>query len=447
MRDEIKKISKIVSQAGGTAYLVGGCVRDMILGFEPKDFDIEVYGISQESLVSLLSEYSLDLVGKSFGILKIKGMPIDVSLPRREQQIGTGHKDFKVICDPKMTFVEASNRRDFTINTLMYNPLTEKFLDPTGRGMGDLTNKILDPVSEAFKEDSLRVLRAMQFIARFGFSPSEKLIEFSKSLTMNDLPSERVFEEFNKLILKGVFIGKGLDFLVQSTWIRFFPELQAIQNVEQDPIHHPEGKVLFHTGCVLDAFAKNRSGNDEEDLVMGYACLCHDLGKATHTQWNEKGNGKWTAYGHEEAGEAPTRSFLGKLTNQNELVESVVPLVKHHLKPRLFFKGKSSKSAIRRLALEVNIEQLCQINKFDRLGRPPLCPTEFPEIDWLINLANDCGVKNEKPKMIVAGKDLIKLGMKPGPELGVLLKKLFQMQLDGGFETVEAGILIAESLI
>ena len=398
MNSEIFKISSLVKDLGGKAYLVGGCVRDMKLEIEPKDWDIEVYGISVDSLISVLSKsYQIDLVGKSFGVLKLKGLPIDVSFPRREVKNGDSHKDFVVSCDPNMSLEEAALRRDFTVNALMFDVLTETYIDPTNRGLSDLENKILDPVSEKFNEDPLRVLRAMQFIARFGFSPSDKLIVYSRSLTPKDLSKERIFEEWNKFFLKGENMSAGTKFLVDSWWINFFPEILAIKDTPQDPVYHPEKEVLLHTGFVLDAFAKERTGNDEEDLIMGYACLCHDFGKATHTFWYKEKE-KWVAYGHEEAGEKPTRSFMEKLTNQEKFVNEIVNLVKHHLKPRLLFKAGAGKTAVRKLALQVRIDRLCKINKLDQMGRPPLVFTEFPEVDWLLKMAENLNVVDKKTK-------------------------------------------------
>lgn len=440
MLSEIHKISVLVKSNGGKAFLVGGCVRDMYLNLVPKDFDIEVFGVQPELLIEILgAQYQVDLVGKSFGVIKLKNLPIDVSLPRKEICYGTGHKDFQVSCDPFMTIEDAAQRRDFTINSLMFDPLSNIYIDPTGRGILDLHDEILDPVSEKFMEDPLRVLRAMQFIARFGFRPSQKLIDYSLLLSMSNLSKERIFDEFNKFLLKGKYMRLGLDFLVNSSWISFFPELGAILNTPQDPTHHPEGEVYSHIGFVLDAFAQHRTGDDNEDLVMGYAALCHDFGKATHTTWcNEKHT--WISHGHEEAGEAPTRSFMARLTNQEEFINEIVGLVKNHLRPRLLFKANAGKSAIRRLALEVRIDRLCHLNKLDQMGRTPLNPIEFPEVDWLLGLASTLNIQKSGPQPIIMGRHLISLGIKPGVEMGVLLKKCFEAQLNGVFETVEDGI-------
>ena len=276
----LQSIARAVRAAGGCAYMVGGAVRDLILGGrEVKDVDLEVYGLEPERLKRVVGErFAFDECGLSFGVMKIKDFDIDVSLPRRESKRGIGHKGFLVDSDPFLPIPEAASRRDFTINAMYYDPLADVFEDPFG-GIEDLRRRVLRHVSPKFVEDPLRVLRGMQFIARFDLHPAPETVEICRTVTMEDLPPERLFEEWSKLLVKGVHIGRGLAFLRDTGWVRYFPELQRLINCEQDPKWHPEGDVWNHTCLCLDAFARRRVGDYGEDLIVGLAVLCHDFGK------------------------------------------------------------------------------------------------------------------------------------------------------------------------
>jgi len=436
-----------VSDNGGSAFLVGGAVRDQLLGVEAltKDYDIEVFGVAPDLLVQILSPYyTLDLVGSSFGVVKLKGLPIDVSIPRRESKNGTGHTGFLIQSDPTLTLDEAALRRDFTMNAVYYDPINEIFHDPYG-GIYDIEQRRLNPVSMKFVEDPLRVLRAMQFIARFGLTPSGVLMHYATQVTTEGLSKERIFDEWNKLLLKGTQIKDGLDFLNECGWIQYFPELAALRGVQQDPEHHPEGDAFIHTCHVMDAFAKHRTGNDWEDTVMGFTALTHDFGKSSHTTFED---GKWKSKGHEEASVPLAVSFLTRMTNQQMLIDEVTPLVRDHMAPRLFFNDGAGDSAIRRLALRVGrLDRLAHLGRLDQLGRPPKNPVEFPENDWLLEKASQLKVVKEGPKAIVMGRHLIQLGMKPGPVMGEILKQCFEAQLDGRITTEADGLAFAADLI
>ena len=179
------------------AYLVGGCVRDSLLGIAHKDFDLEVYGVDYETLARELSVYGrVDLVGKSFGGIKFssaRGDQWDFSLPRRDSKVASGHQGFQIEFDPDISPKEAASRRDFTINALAFDPRTGDYLDFFG-GRADLRNRVLRHTSPAFVEDPLRVLRGMQFAARFDLTPALETVELCRSIsrTFSELAVERV---------------------------------------------------------------------------------------------------------------------------------------------------------------------------------------------------------------------------------------------------------------
>ena len=442
MDEAVLEIARIVRNAGGRAFLVGGCVRDSLLSkSDVKDFDIEVFGLAPDVLrVALEKRFRLDLVGLSFGVLKIHGHDIDVSLPRRESKQGTGHKGFLIDSDPMMSVRDAASRRDFTVNAIYLDPLTGEYEDPW-RGREDLSNGILRHVSEKFAEDPLRVLRGMQFVARFGLEPHSSTLRLCQTMSIENLPPERLMEEWKKFLLKGIRMSNGLDFLRRTGWVRHFPELSRLIGCKQEPEWHPEGDVWNHTCCCLNAFAAERHlcSDDHENLVVGLAVLCHDFGKPFCSRFDSKKK-RIRSLGHDVQGVEPTLSFLKRLTNEERLLKEVPPLVKCHMLPYAMWKGDSRDSAIRRLALRVgSIDRLIRVCAADAAGRPPF-PKDCESLEWLAKEASRLKVRDAIPKPIVQGRDLISLGMKPGIEFGAILKRCFEAQLDGVFSDHDGGM-------
>lgn len=438
-------ICRRLAEAGGRAHLVGGCVRDALLGRELEDFDIEVFGLEAARVKELVAELvPVDLVGEAFGVLKVRHLPIDVSLPRRESKVGRGHRGFEVLSDPHLSVAEAASRRDFTINSMAYDPMAEQILDPWG-GAADLDRRLLRHTSQRFVDDPLRVLRGMQLVARFELEAAAGTIRLCRTMESEGLARERVFEEWRKLILRGRKISAGLDFLRQTSWLRYFPELEQLVDCPQDPEWHPEGDAWVHTLYVMDAFAADRVEAEWEDLVVGFACLCHDLGKPATT---ERSDGRWRSKGHEAAGAEPTRSFLARLTNQERLVEEVLPLVLHHLKPDQLYRAQAGDAAVRRLARKVRrIDRLLRVVRADRLGRPPLPDDGFPAAVWLEGRARALEVASQEPRPLVQGRHLIDRGLEPGPHFGPLLEACFEAQLDGEFTDLAGGLSFLDRLL
>ena len=434
------KIAKLVRREGGVAYLVGGWVRDALLEdvSASPDADVEVFGLEPEKLVRLLSDnFRCDLYGKSFQIIGLRDHGVDVAIPRRERKVGTGHADFLVEGDPGMSLEEAAARRDFTVNAIYLRLDDGVLLDPYG-GIADMKAGVLRHTTERFVEDPLRVLRGMQFAARFGFRVCAETVELSQTLTQEDLSPERLFVEWKKLILKGKDFFAGLDFLRECGWLKFYPELEALVGCGQDPKWHPEGDVWVHTLHCLNAFAEMRTGDEWEDLVVGFAVLCHDLGKAVTSEVKD---GRIVSLGHAKAGVEIARNFLERMTHQKDLIEEVLPLVQDHMAPYEFFK-KAGHAAVRRLARRVGrIDRLVRVATADKAGRPPV-PWEatIPEGEWLLRKAQELEVESQVPKPIMLGRHLIELGMSPGPEMGNILKQAFEAQLDGDFADVEGGM-------
>ena len=285
----VRHIAELLTSAGGRALLVGGCVRDSLLGLTSKDFDMEVYGLSMEAIHDILGkEYKLDFVGMAFGVLKVLHYDIDIALPRVENKTNSGHKGFDVMFVPNLSYADAASRRDFTINAIMRDPLSNELIDPWN-GVKDLHDGVLRHVSAHFVEDPLRVLRAMQFAARFDFQIAEETVHLCSTLSQDELAQERVAAEWEKLLLKGRKPSKGLLFLRDCGWIDYYPELKALIGCKQEPEWHPEGDVWEHTLRVLDAAAAMHHYVETENLRLMLAALCHDFGKPLTTKVDDRG--------------------------------------------------------------------------------------------------------------------------------------------------------------
>lgn len=437
-----------IRKLGGRALLVGGCVRDALRGKTPKDFDVEVYGVPAAGIEKLLRELKIryNTAGRSFGVFKIHDAPVDVALPRRESKCGRGHTGFVVEGDPDMPIEEAAARRDFTVNSIYYDPLSDVVSDPFD-GRGDLKRKILRHTSPAFSEDPLRVLRAMQFLARFRFDIAPETLELCKKIEPEGLSRERVFDEWKKFFTKGEEPSRGLTFLRECGWVKYFPELNALIGVEQDPFWHPEGDVWNHTLRAMDAFARERVENDHENIVVGLAVLCHDFGKPATTALGE--DGRIHSYRHESAGVKPTIRFLKSMTDQRDLLADVPVLVEAHMRPRALFLAKSGDAAIRRLSKAVGrIDRLLRVCKADALGSRFHESEDFRETEiWLTSRAEALKIKDTTPRPIILGRHLIALGMKPNASFTAILERCFDAQLDGEFIDEAGGIIFLRKII
>jgi tRNA nucleotidyltransferase (CCA-adding enzyme) len=418
------------------------------LGRRSKDIDIEVYGVNPDQLASLLQNHGkIDQVGKSFGVFKVSSPeleePIDVSIPRRESKVGKGHKGFMIEADPTMTEREAAKRRDLTINSLAYDPVKKEIIDPFG-GLIDIRDRRLkatDP--ETFKDDSLRVLRVMRFAAQLGFTPDAGLVNICRNIDLSDLPKERVFGELSGMLLKARYPSMGLKLIPLLGVDKILPELEELRGVMQEPAFHPEGDVLTHTLLTIDEAAKLRGQlpDKRDQLAFMLAVLFHDLGKPETTEVKE---GKITTHAHDSVGANKAAYLLSRLTDEQYILDKVQSLIQNHLRPTEFYQAQVPDSAIRRLAKKVDIPTLVMVSVADKRGRG-LEPNLEAE-RWLMKRFKD--LKLEHPETLdpkVKGRHLIPLGIAPGPEMGKLLDKIYNAQLEGKFETTEEGLTYAEA--
>ena len=427
------------------AYLVGGCVRDWLLGASVKDFDLEVFGTDYDRLVQALSRWGrVDRVGRSFGVVKLTVAPgetHDFTLPRRDSKVAPGHRGFRVEVDPALGPRDAAARRDFTINALMWHPGRRELLDFFG-GESDLRSGILRHTSEAFDEDPLRVLRGMQFAGRFRLTGAPDTLALCRGIAdrYSELPVERIREEWFKWAAQSVQPSAGLRWLKDSGWRIHVPELAALDGVPQDPEWHPEGDVWTHTLHCLDALVDLdawRTADPGGRRLLTFATLCHDFGKPSCTRSeNRAGTLRIVSPGHEAAGGPIEQAFLGRLQAPEALVARVVPLVTHHLA----HLQPLSPRGIRRLAVRLAPATLSQLETLitaDAFGRPPHPRIEPPGLVRLRALAAELAVSSRAPRPLLLGRHLLERGMAPGPEFSRILSAAFEAQLDGAFENLD----------
>ncbi|OIO68302.1 MAG: tRNA nucleotidyltransferase [Zetaproteobacteria bacterium CG_4_9_14_3_um_filter_49_83] len=424
-----------IRQQGGTAWLVGGCVRDIVMQKQPQDFDVEVFGLSQDDILLLCHALGhCEAVGKQFGVFKLfaRQLCIDIALPRRELKTASGHRGFDVETDPNLPPEIASSRRDFSINAMMLNPLTRELLD-FHHGLQDLKQRILRHVSPAFIEDPLRVLRAMQFAARFNCTLADETAQLCRTLLAeaDSLPPSRIWQEWQKWS-HADHPSKGLLVLQQTGWLSLYPELTALIDCQQSPMWHPEGDVWVHTLQVCDQAASIASRellNDKQREHLIFAGLCHDFGKPETTSIDEQGNIR--SPNHGICGIQTTQTFLSRIQAPGILIKHTLPLVREHI---AHVSGQPSARAVRRLAARLepaSIERWEMLVEADASGRYP-APASRPAKTWL-EQAHTMSVQHEKSAPLLTGKLLLSLGEKPGIQMGNILHAAYQAQLDGDF--------------
>ena len=432
--------------------LVGGAVRDALLGLPVKDFDVEVYGVSYDRLAEVLGHYGrVDLVGRSFGVIKltVRGEDTwDFAIPRRESKTGSGHRDFHAEFDASITPREAAARRDFTINAMAYDPLTGEVLDYFG-GQADVRDRVLRATSNAFSEDPLRVLRGLQFACRFDLSLDETTAQMSRAMASEygTLAKERVAEEFMKWACKSVRPGRIAEYLGATGWLRHFPEIAALGGVPQDSEWHPEGDVSIHTMHVLDAAARIATRDallPDDRAVLLFAALGHDFGKPATTELRPReGRERWTSWGHEPLGGPLTKHFLNRIGIKSAIVEQVVPLVENHLAHRSIANSDGDKRvtprAVRRLAMRLapaSIEQLIRLIEADASGRPPKDPGLPAEAERLLAAAREEAVHQKPQPPLILGRHVLPyFDNRPGVHIGEVTHAAYEAQADGKFST------------
>jgi tRNA nucleotidyltransferase (CCA-adding enzyme) len=452
----LARLLTALREAGGRPFLVGGAVRDALLALPLEDWDVEVFGLPAGRLEPLLAAHGrVDAVGQAFRVYKLSGVEavrgaLDVSLPRRDSKVGPGHRGIAVTGDPFLPTDEAARRRDFTINSLMLDPATGELLDSWG-GRRDLEARVLRAVDPAtFGDDPLRALRGVQFAARYELEVEPATAALCASMPLAELPAERVFGEIEKLLIKARRPSLGLALL--KAWGMLpavAPELLPLEATPQDPDWHPEGDVWTHTLQVVDEAAGLLDGLEHDrprQLAVMLGSLCHDLGKPETTRFED---GRIRSRGHEEAGLAPTTSLLERWNVHSllgyDLRAQVLALVAQHLKPGQLYdeRERVSDGAIRRLARRCEGDLLYRVARADCLGRRP-GRFEPVAMEWFKARIEALDVAVRPPEPLLKGRDLLALGVPPGPEMGRVLRAVYEQQLDGAVTSLDEARALAQ---
>ncbi len=423
--DKALKIAQLVADKGGRAYYVGGLVRDRLMGKPCSDIDIEVHGIEPKDLFELLKGVGDPLsFGSSFGIYSLKGTNIDIAMPRKEHATGRGHRDFDVFVDPYLSLKDAATRRDFTMNAVMEDILTGELIDPFG-GKEDIEKGIIRHVNDlSFAEDPLRVLRAAQFKARFGFSVADRTKRLCKLIDLSFLTKERVEGEMKKALLSSSRPSVFFEFLKDIDQLDFwFKELGDCIGVEQDPIYHPEGDVFVHTMEVIDRAAAVR-GRTSDPYAFMLLALTHDFGKTVTT---ERINGRIHAYGHETEGVPLAESFIKRISNEKAVLDYVVNMVPLHMKPNLVAYSKSSiKSTNRMFDSAIAPKDLIYIAMADK---PVMSGTDPFTGDSAFLFERYEIYLDTMRRPYVSGKDLVEAGLTPSADFSDILAYAHKLRL------------------
>jgi poly(A) polymerase len=421
-RDTATAIVRRLQGAGFSAFWVGGCVRDFLLGREPGDYDIATSALPRQ--VEALFKRTIP-VGRKFGVIVIRegGHEFQVATFRAEADYEDGRRPGKV------TFGDAmadARRRDFTVNGLFYDPVSRQSHDWVG-GEADLRARVIRTIgspAERFGEDHLRLLRAVRFAAQLDFSIEDATAAAlqANAPKIKVISAERIREELVKLFAPP-HASRGLELLRQSGLLeQVLPEIAATAACEQSPEFHPEGNVFNHLCLMLRHLPPN------PDPALAWAALLHDVAKPL-TAAADPGTGAIHFYGHEKIGAEMAEGILGRLRFPRRLIEQVVKAVRCHMQ----FKDalQMRKATLRRLLLRPTFPLELELHRLDCLGSHG----QLDVYDYLAAQARELEKQPQIRPPLLTGHDLIALGMKPGPALGVLLAEIREKQLQDELTT------------
>lgn len=428
--EQVKEIIKKINEAGGRVLLVGGYVRDHLLHRENKDVDIEIHDISVAKVKSILEKYGqLDQVGSQFGILKIRGLDIDFAFPRLESNKGDRHTDLAVTVNPFLSIRESARRRDLTMNAIMQDTRTGEILDPFN-GQTDIKAGIIKFVDETtFADDVLRPLRACQFAARFNMTIDPALIKLSQHLDYTKLSTERIVEEIKKA-LQADKPSIAFNYMKKMGILKqIAPELDALETVPQDPIHHSEGNVWIHTMQVLD-MAKQVSKESHDPYAFIMFALFHDIGKLKTTVVDQDGH-SISSKNHEHVGAEMIQQSASRLVNDKDVLHYMRDMTDQHMRIHNVLKMHAYK--VRKMMLTVDAKDLLLFNICDdtKSGHSTLKlaknATEYnKKKERLLELSQG---KEYQIIPKIKGRDLMSWGLKPSPLFTKILDEALDLQI------------------
>lgn len=417
---------------GFKAFIVGGAVRDMVMGIEPKDYDIAT-DASPGEVESLFDRVCP--VGAKYGVsMVLMGKnTYEAAMFRRDGVYEDGRRPSRV---DHADEIEDVRRRDFTINALLYDPEEDRILDYTG-GLVDIRQGVIRTVGDPFtrfEEDRLRMLRAIRFAARFEFviePETMKAIQSNASLVLS-VSFERIGEELSRMFT-GSHPGRALALLNESGLLEaVLPEVAAFRGIEQSPEHHPEGDVFEHTKLMLGLYGGGSP-------VMAFAILLHDIGKPAAFTMTDRARFNR----HDEIGAEIAEAILRRLRFSNDTVTRVRELVRRHMQFMNVMRMK--RSTLRRFMASPNFEELLELHRLD-------CMASHGDLSVYDFLKEEMRRRQDKnlsltlPEPLLRGDDLIAMGLEPGPRLGEILRETMDAQLEGKIRTKDEALEMAREI-
>jgi len=433
MREAAIQIIQKLTAAGHTALLAGGCVRDMLLGREPKDYDVAT-SARPEQVVKLF--HGAKTVGAHFGVVVVRAGEhdfVEVATFRSDGSYSDGRRpDSVTYSTPEMD----AERRDFTVNGLFYDPLADTVIDHVG-GQNDLKMGLLRAIgvpAKRFEEDRLRLMRAVRFATVLGFDIEHATWESVCGLAekINSVSIERIREEFIKIMLHENRV-RGFDLLVNSGLMaHILPEILVLQGCEQPPQFHPEGDVFVHTRLMLTLLPAQVS------LPLVMSVLLHDIAKPA-TQTRDADTGRIRFNGHDKLGAEMTGTIMRRMKFPNDVIEPTVVAVEHHM---TFMEVKKMRTAtLKRMLSRPTMDDELALHRVDCLGSNG----KLDNYEFMLAKREEFANAPLVPPRLVNGADLMQLGWPAGPELGRVLNDIQTLQLEGQLTTKEQAIAWAQS--
>jgi putative nucleotidyltransferase with HDIG domain len=408
-------IIKRLREAGYESYLAGGCVRDMLLGKTPQDYDIST-NAKPDEVVKVFAKTVP--VGAQFGVILVivEGQPFEVASFRYDGPYLDGRRPAQVRYG---TLQEDIFRRDFTINGMVYDPIGDQLIDLVG-GRRDLDNKLVRAIGTPrarFEEDRLRMIRAIRFAANLDFTVESEtfaaMCELAPSITQ--ISWERIGEEVTRILTEGG-AKPGFELLDRIGLLKILlPEIDAMKGVEQSPDYHPEGDVFTHTMLTLGYL-------NSPTETLAYGCLLHDVGKPVCIRRDET---RLTFYGHTEKGAAMAEEVLRRLKRSRATRERVAYLVRNHL--RHLQAPQMRLSTLKRFLGEDGIDELLELTRIDALS----ANGDLQHYRFCIEKLAELKTEEIHPEPLLRGRDLIAMGFSPGPNFHEILKHVEEAQLGG----------------
>jgi tRNA nucleotidyltransferase (CCA-adding enzyme) len=439
----VPELAERVARAGGRLVVVGGWVRDRLIGDISNDLDIEILGLLPDSISSILRPFGFTKpVGKQFPAWRQSRQAVDVSYPRAGTELYSEDDASSL----EIAFREASRHRDLTINAIGWDPLgaapADALIDPW-HGGADLDARRLRAVDAAtFGSDPLRVLRVARLRARFDARYDSALLDLCRELCLDGLPVERIAVELRRILVESPRPSLAFDFLEEAGQLDVFAPIAALRGTPQDACWHPEGDVYVHTGMVVDRAAEiGRSLSAEDREVLLFAALCHDLGKPETTSVED---GRIRSLGHDVRSAERTRDWLETLRLPDRRVRSIETLVAHHLAPASLVRQGAGARAYRRLARKlaeggVTVVDLERLARADHLGRSTAEARtgRFEAGESFLDAAEAAEVREGVQPDIVSASQLMDRGILPGPLLGRLLARCREIQDENGIQEAD----------